>query len=446
MAKRIFWISLGTLAVLAAAAFLIGYAWIGRYLRSEPFRQLASAKTSGALKVEGAFQPLSWTGASVYSDRFQGAAAPRGYLEKLDANRIRVEVNFRKILNGAWRVDEVNIGHLAATFGAAESLQPAPSAPAEPPASALPGWLPRRFEIGPVNVENADLAARDLALNGAKLTLRPDGTAWVLHGSGGKFRAKSFPELSLHSLTARVTASQLFLTQAAARPASGGNLTATGEMAFASGESEFRLDFTGIQAREVLPPEIAHYLSGLLGGTAILQTAAGSGSTSGNFVLTEGMVKDLPVLQQLAKFTQSPQFERLPLQTMSGDFLDDAKGLDVKNFVAESKGLLRVEGQFHIGNHQELRGHFQVGLTPQTLQWLPGSRERVFTAARDGYLWTAVNLGGTTAAPSEDLSDRLAVAMGQQVIQQGADLLKNSPDKAIDTIKDAVNILAPFTR
>lgn len=445
MGKRILWFSLGSLALLAVIAFIVGYAWIGRYLRSEPFRQLVSAKTSGALKVIGEFQPLSWTGASVYSDHFVGTPTPGGYLEKLSANRIRVEVNFRQIFSGAWRVDEVNIGNLSATFGTADSLQPAPvAAVEEPPASALPGWLPRRFEVGSVNIENADLAARDLALNGAKLTIRPDGTAWKIQGAGGQFLAKDFPALSLSSLNARVTTSQFFLTQAAARPASGGNLTATGEMTFGNGNSEFRIDFTDIQARELLPNDVTRYLSGLLSGTTVLKATASAQTASGNFTLTEGLVKDLPALKQLAKFTQSPQFERLPLQTLSGDYLNDATGLEVKNFVAESKGLLRVEGKFHLGKNQELHGNFLVGLTPQTLQWLPGSQDRVFTESRNGYLWTRVQLGGTTSKPTEDLSDRLAVAMGQQVIQQGADLIRQSPDKAINTIKDAVKILGPL--
>ena len=446
MAKRIFWISLGSLVALLLLALLIGNIWLGRYLRSEPFRELVSAKTSRALKVEGQLMPLSWTGGSVYSDRFQAQPTPGGYLEKLDANRIRVEVNFRRILNGVWRVNEINIGNLEATFGTAESLEPSPPKANELPPPELPKWIPTRFEIGSVNVENAVLQAKDLALNNSKLTLTPQGTSWVIEGTGGKFLAKNFPELSLSSLNARVTSEQFFLTQAAARPASGGNLTATGEMTFRNGESRFQIEFTDIQATELFPPAVTRYLSGLVSGTAILDATAKGKRTSGNFNLREGMVKELPVLQQLAKFTQSPQFERLPLQVMSGDYLDDAKGLRVQNFVAESKGMLRVEGQFHIGKGQELAGEFEVGLTPQTLQWLPGSRERIFTTSRSGYLWTTVKMGGTTSAPTEDLSNRLAIAMSQQVIEQGTDILRNAPDKTKDAVNDVLDILSPLIR
>lgn len=444
MGKRILWSSLAALAIVIVIAMIVGNLWMGRYLRSEPFRQLVSAKAGAALKVDGQFQPLSWTGGSVYSDRFNGSPTPNGYFETLQADRIRVEVNFRKILSGAWRVDEINIGNLAATFGTAQTLKPDSSAPSEPAASSLPTWLPRRFELGTINIDNANLKAKDLALDGAKLTIRPDGQAWIIEGSGGKFLAKNFSELKLTALNARVTADQLFLTNAKGQPASGGNLSATGEMTFGNGESHFQIDFTGIQAKEVFPKEVTHYLSGILSGTTLLKASPGMISNSGNFVLTEGLVKDLPVLQQLAKFTQSPQFERLPLQLMSGDYVQGAKGLHVENFVAESKNLLRIEGRFSIGKNGELDGDFEVGLTPQTLQWLPGSQERVFTQSHGGYLWTKIHLGGTTDSPSEDLSNRLALAMGQQAIKQGANLIKGTPNKALDAVRDAVNILSPL--
>src|SRR5690606_18388541 len=96
----------------------------------------------------------------------------------------------------------------------------------------------------------------------------------------------------------------------------------------------------------------------------------------------------------------------------------------------ESKGLMRVEGRCELAPDRALAGTLRVGVTPQTLQWLPGSRERVFTVAENGYLWTPVRLGGTWENPQEDLSARLAAAMKDEVIDQGRKVIDALPGPA----------------
>jgi len=134
----------------------------------------------------------------------------------------------------------------------------------------------------------------------------------------------------------------------------------------------------------------------------------------------------------------------MPLQGISGDFTYEKGGLQIRNFTAESKGLLRLEGTATLGQRGELTGRFQIGVTAQTLQWLPGSRERVFTVSRDGYVWTDLVLGGSVEHPSENLSPRLAAAMGTAVIEQGASLIKDTPGTAVDGVKSVLDILKPL--
>ncbi len=46
--------------------------------------------------------------------------------------------------------------------------------------------------------------------------------------------------------------------------------------------------------------------------------------------------------------------------------------------------------------------------------------------------------------PTEDLSGRLLVAMGEQVIEQGTKALDNLPAPARDGAKQAIDLLKPF--
>ncbi|MEX1118416.1 MAG: hypothetical protein WEB60_06430, partial [Terrimicrobiaceae bacterium] len=89
-------------------------------------------------------------------------------------------------------------------------------------------------------------------------------------------------------------------------------------------------------------------------------------------------------------------------------------------------------------------GTFRVGVSPQVLQWVPGSREKVFTENRDGYVWTDLLVGGTLAEPTENLSERLAVAMGEQVIDQGTQILRDVPAGAKEGVKGVLDALTPL--
>src|SRR5689334_23899359 len=52
-------------------------------------------------------------------------------------------------------------------------------------------------------------------------------------------------------------------------------------------------------------------------------------------------------------------------------------------------------------------GAFQVGVTPGSLQWLPGAQAKVFTESRGGYVWAPMRLTGPVNKPQDDLTGRL---------------------------------------
>ena len=83
----------------------------------------------------------------------------------------------------------------------------------------------------------------------------------------------------------------------------------------------------------------------------------------------------------------------------------------------------------------------QVGVTPSSLQWLPGSQARVFTVARDGYLWTPMRLAGPLEEPEEDLSPRLIAAAQGAIIDKATDTARDVIDSAKDAAKSALDLL-----
>jgi hypothetical protein len=136
----------------------------------------------------------------------------------------------------------------------------------------------------------------------------------------------------------------------------------------------------------------------------------------GSLRLTNGHVEALPVLNQIALFTRTERFRRLVLTKASLDFTRDAQLLTATNVLLESEGLLRIEGQFTVVQEQ-INGTFAVGVTAASLQWLPGAQARVFTVARDGYLWTPMQVSGPVSRPGEDLTPRLVQAAAGELLE-----------------------------
>jgi hypothetical protein len=136
----------------------------------------------------------------------------------------------------------------------------------------------------------------------------------------------------------------------------------------------------------------------------------------------------------------------MPLQELSGNYEWTRDLLKITNLVAESKGLLRLEGSCTIAEGGRLNGSLRVGVTPQTLQWLPGSRERVFTVAQNGYVWTDVRIGGSLQNLQEDLSSRLAAAVRDETIYQGKRLIEDIPNAARDGARGVIDSLAPLVK
>lgn len=442
------WISLALVVLLLAAGGIGVSVWVKRFLRSEDFRRLVAAKTGQALRAEAVYSPLRWQGSSVFADSLQAQGTPGSIVENFQADQIRAEVNWREAWNGAWRVERIDVVSFSGTFRPGSPEEGAK--PGTPAVSGLAGFLPKRFELGQLHIAQARLGFRGadgqetMALQNTALLVRPDGVGWAIEGSGGSLTLPSLPVLDVTTFRSRIQGPVFFLTDAALRLGDNGKIKASGEFAT---DSRMRVEWTGVDVANFLDAAWKTRLIGLFSGTAELQwpeAGLSAGSITGTFLMADGLLQNLQVLDQIAKFTGAPQFRRMPLQDVSGDYRWSKGALDIANLVVESKGLMRIEGACGLAADDTLSGAVRVGVTPQTLQWLPGSRERVFTKAENGYLWTDVQIGGTLQNPREDLSARLATAMKDEVIQQGEKALDALPGPAREGARGVLDILKPL--
>ncbi|HEX5176547.1 MAG TPA: hypothetical protein VFV83_05940 [Chthoniobacteraceae bacterium] len=452
--RAFFWILIA-LGLVAIVTFVGGRAWIARYLRSDRFRQFVSERTSETLKANGAFSPFKVAGTSFYSEEFVAHGGPEAWFAEMRIDQVRADVSARRFLEKIWQVDRVSAQRLEIALGGPRAaLPPAASLPGGParPRSKGRGWLPNRVEIENAQILEANLLWGDQpgnigSIHGTSLTIHPREGGWDFSGAGGRLTHANLPPLDVTSLRLRYHESALFVQSAAFRQGATGTVNLNGEVRFQDAY-ELAAQFQGISITPLLGEDWRVRLRGDLGGEMTIRGPLAPRAPpviSGKVALEHGVLEALPVLDQIALFTRTQQFRRLALSKVTGEIRQEGEIIEVRNFIGESEGLLRVEGSFAI-RAGKIDGTFQVGVTPASLQWLPGSQERVFTERRGGYIWTPMRLTGPLNKPQEDLSPRLIAAAQSAVIEGVETKVRDTIKTGRDAAKGALDLLMPLLK
>ena len=425
--------------VLLIVGFFVAKSAIDAYLRSDGFRQFVAGKAGGTLHADAELSPLSFTGTNIFADRFEAKGGREAAFADLQIEQIRTEISLRRFFEKVWQVEQFDVQRITVNLDGPRVDRPPERTrdPLEAPktASSSEGWLPNRVEIGHATIHDTQLLWNGGGLRGTVFELEPREGGWQIAGQNGRLTYGKLPALDVDNLRLRYRAPSLFVNSADLRETAGGTLQATGEIDF-SRQLDLSLKLASINISPFLSDDWRLRAKGALSGEIDVHSALpahGGAQLSGSLQLAQGELTALPVLDEIAVFTRTQQFRRLNLSRAGGDFKKDDQRLAVTNFFAESDGLIRMEGAFTVENGS-IDGAFQVGVTPGSLQWLPGSQAKVFTEARGGYLWAPMHLSGPVNKPNEDLTPRLIAAAPGAVIEG----VQNAAGEAVKTGKDAV--------
>ena len=444
--KRLALWSVPVVIVLAMVGYFVAKAAINSYLRSDGFRKLLAQKSGEAVQADCEITPLQFSGSNIFTENIKAQGGKDAPFAALGLDQLRAEISLRRFFEKVWQVEQVEVQRLTLDLtGPRAELPEAPpaAAPTSAPANPSGGWLPNRVEIASAVVRDTNLAWAGGALRHSVITATPEGNAWKIAGQGGKIEQAGLPELDVQALALRYRAPSLFINSAEFRQGGSGSVKATGEINFAE-RLDLQVAITEVQLTPFLSEDWRVRLKGQLSGDLSIRSplplpAAGP-EIAGSLSLARGELTALPVLDKIALFTRYEQFRRFNLSRCSADFRQAGKKLRVTKFLAESEGLIRIEGDFTIENAQ-IDGTFQVGVTPNSLTLIPGSQEKVFLESRGGYVWTAMRLTGPVSSPNEDLTARLAQALGDTVIEKVSEVVKDPLKKLPDVIKDGLNLL-----
>lgn len=448
------WILIAVVGLLAALAVGVAvlHTAVNRWLASDEFRVWASREVSEALGVEGQFLPPRWSQATVYSDGFYGRGVPGGGLSSARADQVRAQFDPRGIFEGVWRLDSLTAGRIRIDLGdggagpdatGAGAIPSAAPGSAAAPAAGVSGatrvrkggggwklpvpWLPRRFEMRRVRVDEFDLrwpagGGKQGSITGTVVEARPSGAAWEFHGKGGTLRHPGAPEMAIGEFRVRLDWPALYVTSADLKLKDGGSggVSLSGEAVFA-GQQPIDLDVRvdGLPIGRFLEGDWRARLDGRLHGRARFRgpTRGEGGLTAdGEIRITEGKVEALPVLNEIATLTGTKEFRSIKLDRATSKVRWAGDRLALEDLWVESQGLLKINGAV-ADSRGQIEGMLEVGTTEGRLRLIPGARRHVFTREADGYVWAqpGVRISGMRERVTEDLTPRLASGAVREV-------------------------------
>lgn len=441
---------LGASVATGGVILLFGaQAWLESYLKGDVFRRKTEAAIGRVLHAECALTPLQRQGSALTTDSLRLAGQTGAFFKTAQIQGLNAELDLEAIWRRVWKIETLRFQRLEL------NLEPPPIATsgrdpeAAPDPSATHWWtalLPRKTELGHIHTDRATLTRAGASLKDARLDVRPSQGGWEILLEAGDLKWPGLPamELSQSKFVAHPDAD--FTGKARVLVKTGGQMALAGGWVRESGV-DIHAQLENVEAKPFLPLWWQSRLRGSMQGNLRFVQAvnAKDGELSGDIKLTGATFEALPLFAQLDKFIQNTRFSQVPLKTASFHFSQTPERTEFRDIDLDAGGPLRITGSVTVKSGS-LRGALKLGISSSLTQWLPETRTKIFSEAREGYLWAPFEVSGTPEDPKENLSALLVAA----AIETATDVVKDLPGKipqalpaATKGVLDAVKSLLP---
>lgn len=454
------------------------------YLHSDKFRLMLSERASDVFKANGEFDAFSWTGSSVYSDKYTGAGFSDAAFSKVKVEGIDAQVDIGGVKRGVWAIPDVKIQRLNVLInqdrlnrdaGTGVDASGSPESEAIDDRGFFQRLLPEKVEISKVRVQelNFDFAppeAERIRGREIEVVVVPTDTEQVfkIDGSKGTIEIGVLPEnirtMEITDFALRTAGDRYFLDDANLRfrDAEPGKVEVTGELkGGAIPDLALKARFRDVPGDRVLPADWVQQLKGNFSGEMDI-SGPGGRDISGTVSLADGSLEALPVLENIDRLAETKKFRRLLLTTLKAEFKKNADRLSIREFDIESAGIVCAKGwlDYNEGNLQS--GRYMLGVTPDTIRWMPEWKKKIveevfhldtasafaglFPGNPDavvpsaGYRWTVVAVDPLAAEPyAADLRAQFIEAGGLALWAELEGLSEKAIGVATDMAKEATD-------
>jgi hypothetical protein len=413
-------VTAGVILIIAGSFYLAASRSIDRVVRTESFLRFISGKTAEKLSAsECGYLPAVRHGMSVQSAGILMRGRPPHHLTGLSAINLHADCSLANLWQRKFTITRLRASQLQAAYGEAAAGKLQKILPADPDLEPRDDSEPvLRIDIRETDIDRTDVywgadAQNIGSLKEVRSRFFPKDHGIDIFGSGGTFQQTGWPELKVEDLRLNWTKSKLIVNSAYFSLGAPRNLILTGQLDFGEhGSMQLHLSSKQTPAEPLVTGYWKGKFNGVVESESDLTKQFGPDAkvnATGDLNFTRAVVHDVQALKQIAALTRHPQFEKPKIDILRFHYRYTGNRLEVSKFVAETKGLLRLEGDFTLED-QNIDGGFKIGAAPDVVDAFPGAREEVFTESHDGYLWTTMKLSGPAHHPREDLKERLVAA------------------------------------
>jgi len=293
-----------------------------------------------------------------------------------------------------------------------------------PRVSAADSLPPLDILAARFSFRRADAAGWQLRDTAARL--RRENGAWSVSARDGFFEAPGWPAMKIERLSIEQQGRDWRVPSFALADEQGGVLAGSAVMEDGKVTGEF--SWQDLQVSGFLPEEAASYFSARSSGDARLE----EGELRGSMKLAGAETRHLPALVKLASVFRRENYDTVPWESVRFEFLRGPDGtVTFANLLAVSPAGLAVRGSGTV-SARTLSADLQLGVRREGRPWLVAFVPVLFRNEKDGYLWTAVKVGGTPQKPTEDLSPRIVAAIAALPAAEAVEAATEIPAGAVE--------------
>lgn len=413
-------IAVGILLILAGGIYFAAGRSLDHLIRQGNLLKLISRKSAVKLgAAECGYLPVARRGLSLRSAGILARGRPPRELVEISAINLSAHCSLKNLWQRKLTIPRLRASQLQAAYGEAAAAQLQKILPGQPnlePAEDTKSLID--IDIRETDIERTSVywgatpeAVGSLKEVNARFFTKDQG--FDIFGRGGTFLQSGWPVLTVDELHFDWSKSKLIVQSALLSLGAPKNFHVTGELQFGD-HGSMRLHLSSKQAPA--EPLVTGYWKGKFDAAVDSESDLqkqfepdAKVNANGDLNFSRAVVHDVQALKQIAAVTRHPQFEKPKIDILRFHYRYTGNRLEVSKFVAETKGLCRLEGEFSLEN-KNIDGNFKIGAAPDVVDAFPGAREEVFTESQNGYLWTSMKLDGPSNHPREDLKERLIAA------------------------------------
>ena len=390
-ARIILFISLSLFISLVLFSFVI-FLLINNYLKSEKFKISLENRINKELKVSSDFNDFRWQGTTLDTDQFKAEGFEGAFFSKLRADGIRARVNIGAVKRRVWEVAGLDINRINLLIDTDRltdhEKHQATNQDESKGSGILKHFLPNKLDINQIRVGefNFNFFNDGLDLEGRKFSILSlpgaSSDSYKIKIIGGYLWPKGFERLELIDAELRASSQNLIIDRSDFRLYENSSLVVSGDVEFDQNQTawDIQSNLRDVPASELLAEDWIKRLKGVIDVDVNLIGSDDTKKISGKANLRNGSLEAMPILDRIDAILGTSKFRRLSFNDFTFLFeRDKNQSWDLYHVYVLSSGSVCLNGKLNYRDDKTVSGTYMIGITPETIKWLPLLKKEIIT-------------------------------------------------------------------